>query len=62
MGKENKIKRVRFTLEMLRQAAENSVIYPVCPYCELLTPAEPDAEDIFCVNCEKRFEIDNPFF
>lgn len=56
------MKYVRFTLEMLQQAAEDSVIYPVCPYCQEETPAEPDAEDAVCINCDKRFGIDNPFF
>lgn len=60
MGKE--IKRVRFSLEMLEQAAIDSVIYPECPYCGEETPAEPDARDCVCVVCDKRFVIDNLFF
>ena len=63
MGKETyEIKWVKFSLDMLRQAAQGSVIYPVCPYCKEETPAEPDSEDAVCINCDKRFEIDNPFF
>lgn len=60
MGEEEK--RVKFTLEMLRQATGRSVIYPLCPYCQLETPSEPDAQDAACIHCDQRFGIDNPFF
>jgi hypothetical protein len=37
------------------------VWYPLCPHCETHTPAEPDATVIFCLHCDQRIEINNPF-
>ena len=43
-----------------------AVLYGVwhilCPHCEELTPAEPDAQLVYCIHCDERIEIDNPYF
>ena len=52
----------KMTEEDLEDAALEGVWYPLCPYCGMQTPAEPDADDIVCTSCDKRFKIDNPWF
>lgn len=46
----------------LARAEVDGVWYPLCPCCELPTPAEPDAQLVYCIHCDQRFEIDNPFY
>ena len=45
----------------LEHAALDNVWYPVCPNCGNETPAEPDAQCVYCVNCDAGIEIDNPY-
>lgn len=30
----------------------------ICPFCGERTPAEPDAEWVYCIHCKRRIEID----
>jgi len=39
------------------EAAEDGIWHPICPYCGLPTPAEPDADSVVCINCDARFRI-----
>jgi hypothetical protein len=33
----------------------------ICPWCGERTPAEPDAQWVYCLHCKRRIEIDNPY-
>jgi hypothetical protein len=46
----------------LARASCDGVWYPLCPACETHTPAEPDAQVVYCIHCDERIEIDNPFY
>jgi phage FluMu protein Com len=39
--------------ELLRQAAEDSIIEIQCPECGDTITAEPDAEELYCQGCQK---------
>lgn len=52
---------VTVTEDQLGQAAMEGVMQLECPYCHSETPAEPDADYIYCLVCNKRFKIDNPY-
>lgn len=54
--------KVRMSLKDLEQVALDSAWYPICPNCGEKTPAEPDADYVFCIHCNTRIEIDNPFY
>jgi hypothetical protein len=30
----------------------------LCPFCDHRTPAEPDAQWVYCIHCKSRIEID----
>jgi len=38
-------------------AALEGVWYPECPFCGSPTPAEPDAQAVFCQDCDKEFKL-----
>ena len=46
----------------LEKAALEGVWYPICPHCKASTPAEPDADKIYCQSCDREFRISNPYF
>lgn len=50
---------VTVTEDQLGQAAVEGVMQLECPYCGSKTPAEPDADAVVCLVCDKRFKIDN---
>jgi len=52
---------VTVTEDQLGQAAMEGVMQLECPYCHSETPAEPDAEAVYCLVCNRRFKIDNPY-
>ncbi len=54
--------KVTMSLKDLERAALDSVWYPRCPNCGEQTPAEPDAEFVYCLHCDHRIEIENPFY
>jgi hypothetical protein len=45
----------------LTQASREGVWWPLCPNCETHTPAELDAQLVYCIHCDQLIEIDNPF-
>jgi len=51
--------RVAPTEEDYRDAAYDGVWYPVCPYCGVPTPAEPDADKVCCQSCGKKFKLES---
>ena len=53
--------KVTMSVKDLEQVAVDSVWYPVCPNCGNETPAEPDAQFVYCIVCNTRIEIDNPY-
>ncbi len=53
--------KITMSEEDLEQAAIDGVWYPVCPYCEAYTLAEPDAQLVYCANCDQLIEVDNPY-
>lgn len=61
-GEPGKELSVTMTKENFETAAMEGVWYPTCPYCGAETPAEPDAHNVYCQACSRRFEIINPFF
>ena len=44
---------------LAKQACWDSVIEIECPVCETVIVAEPDADDLFCVEC-KMIVMQNP--
>ena len=30
----------------------------LCPFCDHRTPAEPDAQRVYCMHCKRRIELD----
>ncbi len=46
----------------LVRASCDGVWYPLCPHCDTHTPAEPDATIVYCLHCDQRIEIENPFY
>jgi hypothetical protein len=30
----------------------------LCPFCDHRTPAEPDAQCVYCIHCKKRIAVD----
>lgn len=52
---------VAVTEDQLGQAAMEGVMQLTCPYCGSETPAEPDADHVYCLVCDRRFKIDNPY-
>jgi len=52
---------VTVTEDQLGQAAMEGVMQLECPYCYSETPAEPDAQAVYCQICNRRFMIDNPY-
>jgi len=53
--------KVTMSVKDLEQVAGDSIWYPICPNCEQETPAEPDAQYVYCIVCNTRIEIDNPY-
>ena len=53
---------VTMTEEDFEASVMEGVWYPTCPYCGVSTPAEPDADAIYCQACNRRFKIINPYF
>ena len=53
--------KVRMSLKDFEQVALDSVWYPICPNCEQPTPAESDAEFVYCIHCDIRIKIENPY-
>jgi len=53
--------KITMSEEDLEQAANEGVWYPLCPNCETHTPAEPDAEMVYCIHCDQLIEIENPY-
>ncbi len=45
----------------LARAVTAGVWYPVCPTCQEKTPAEQDAQVVYCINCDQRIEIAKPY-
>jgi len=41
------------------QASQEGRWFPLCPHCQMETPAELDAELITCIHCDALVEIDN---
>jgi len=52
---------VTVTEDQLGQGAMEGVMQLECPYCHSETPAEPDAQAIYCQICNRRFMVDNPY-
>lgn len=56
------IKTVRITPQGLHDAIVGEGWNPNCPYCGSPTPVEPDADYVYCQDCNQRFKIINPYF
>lgn len=54
--------KVTMSVKDLEKVSLDSVWYPVCLNCGNETPAEPDAPYVYCIACDTRIEIDNPYF
>ena len=46
----------------LARAEVTGVWYPLCPFCAQETPAEPDAQLVYCIHCDQLIEIENPYY
>ena len=55
------MEKITMSAKDLEQVSLDGVWYPICPNCEMETPAEPDAEMVYCVHCDALIEIDNPY-
>jgi ribosomal protein S27E len=53
MGEEELMTNQEKLEELLRQAAEDSIIEIQCPECGDTITAEPDAEEFHCQGCGK---------
>ena len=54
------MEKITMSEEDLERASTDGVWYPLCPNCETHTPAEPDAEMVYCIHCDQLIEIENP--
>lgn len=48
---------VTMTDKDIQAAEEEGVWFPICPNCEQLTPAEPEATNVTCEQCGGTFEV-----
>jgi hypothetical protein len=55
------MEKVTMSEDDLAQVSIQGVWYPLCPHCDMETPAEPDAQIVYCIHCDQLIEIDNPY-
>lgn len=56
--------KVVMTEKDLDSAVYDGIWFPTCPFCELVTPAEPidyGTEGVLCEHCDRHFEVENPY-
>jgi hypothetical protein len=55
------VEKITMSEDDLERASSEGVWWPLCPHCEMFTPAAPDAQLITCIHCDQLIEIDTPF-
>ena len=56
------VKSVTMNERQLEEAAMEGLWIFECPYCSCDVEAEPDADMVYCGECDKKVEIVNPYF